>query len=226
MSTAQSVSGQIVSSTSYERMVRRGMAVACFLFPLLFLVAAVFHLAGSREYYQNIGWVSSNEAQVHGYSWLAWYAGIPAMLGVVRLIQDKMPRLAFWSAVFVLIGGMSQLAEHRALFNFALLRQVGLEVYWNTPHSVAPPIYFWAITVVLWMIGLIQLGIGVWRTGVLPKWVGALLQGASLGVFLAQGPTGLVPAIPPIAFQVTNICFLLAFPMVGMKLWRGETAVN
>lgn len=225
MSTMQSVAGQRVSNLSYEQMVRRGMAVACFLFPLLFLVAAVFYLTGSREYYPNYGLVNSNEAQVHGYSWLAWYAGVPALLGAARLLQEKRPRLAFWAAVFALIGGMSQLAEHRALLYVALLRQLGLEVYWNTPQSVAPPLFFWAVTVLLWMIALIQLGIGVWRTGVLPKWVGALLAGAAVAFFLAQGPTGSDPIIAPIGLAVTNLCFLLAFPMVGMKLWRGETAV-
>ena len=227
MSTIQSVSGQIASSPSYERMVQRGMAVACFLFPLLFLVAAVFYLTGSREFYQDIGsWINSNDVSTHGYGWLAWYAGLPAMIGVAWLLKEKMPRLAFWATLFTFIGGMSQVSVYRAGFEQALLRLQGFEIYWNTPQLGAPPIYFWAITVILWMIGLVLLGIGVWRTGVLPRWVGGLLVLSGLAFFAYQGPGGIVPAIPPIALQVANVCFLLAFPMVGLRLWRGETAVN
>ena len=144
------------------------------------------------------------------------------MLGVTQLLKYKMPRLAFWSAVFVFLGGLSQIAVNRVAMELALLRRLGFEIYWNTTQMFLHPIGIWEFTVLLWMIGLVILGIGIWRTGVLPKWVGGLLALAGLAFFAYQGPGGLVPAIPPIAYQVTGLCFLLAFPVVGWRLWQLE----
>jgi hypothetical protein len=81
-----------------------------------------------------------------------------------------------------------------------------------------PPIGFWGITIVLWMVGLAMLGVGVWRTAVLPKGIGGLLALGAFAFFIYQGPGGLIPALPPIAFLVAGLCFVLAFPVVGMQL--------
>lgn len=224
MTTVQSVQTESKNAATYEQMLCKGMAVACFLFPLLYLVSAVYFLTGSREFigdpvYQ---WVSTHDIEQYRFSRWAWIAMIPAMIGITRLLQYQKPRLAFWGAVFALVGGVHQ-ADSTEQFR-ATLRQAGFEIYWNT---VAPtPLDFVGLLVVLWMIGMIMLGIACWRTGVLPKWVGGLIALGAFAFFLYQGPGGIIPALPPIAYQVAGLCFLLAFPVVGMKLWRGATAVD
>ena len=68
-----------------------------------------------------------------------------------------------------------------------------------------------------------MLGIACWRSGVLPKWASALIALGPLAFFIYQGPGALIPSLPPIAYQAAAVCFLLAFPVVGMKLWWGKT---
>jgi hypothetical protein len=224
MTTAQAMQRQNVSSTPYERLMRKGMSVACFLFPALYLLSAVFFALDRGEFLGDpqYEWVGGNDIQVYFLLSLAWYAGIPAMFGVARLLKEEMPRLAFWSAVLVFIGGLSQVAADKIALQHALLRELGLEVYWNTVEiSQFPPMVV-GITVVLWMLGLTMLGLGIWRSGVLPRWVGGILALGALSFFLYQGPGGIVREIPPLAYVAAGICFLLAFPVVGLRLWQPE----
>jgi hypothetical protein len=205
---------------------RKGMAVACFLFPGLYLLSAVFFALDRGDFLEApvYSWTGGNDVQVYFLLSLAWFAAIPAMIGVARLLKDEMPRLAFWSVVFVFIGGLNQVSADRVALQQALLRELGFEVYWNTVEiDQFPPIVV-GIIIVFWMLGLVMLGVGVWRSGVLPRWAGALLALGSIAFFLYQGPGGIIPALPPIAYQVAAICFLLAFPVVGWRLWGDSEA--
>ncbi len=227
MTTIQSVQAQTANSETYERMLQKGMAVACFLFPLLFLVSAVYALTGTSEFdSEAVQWIGSNDAEQYRFSAWAWFAMIPAVVGITRLLQIARPRLAFWGVVFALIGGLHQVSNDRVEVRYAQLRELGFDVYWNTGGIVFSPLDIIGITILLWMIGMIMLGIASWRTGVLPKWVAGLIALGAFAFFLYQGPGGVIPALPPIAYQVAAICYLLAFPVVGMKLWRGETGIS
>jgi hypothetical protein len=224
MTTAQAMQRQNVSSTPYERLMRKGMSVACFLFPALYLLSALLFALDRGEFVEApvSSWAGGNDVQLYFVASLAWFAGIPAMVGVARLLKDEMPRLAFWSVVFVFIGGLNQFSEEKVALQHALLRELGLEVYWNTVEiSQFPPMVV-GITVVLWMLGLTMLGLGIWRSGVLPRWVGGILALGALSFFLYQGPGGIVREIPPLAYVAAGICFLLAFPVVGLRLWQPE----
>ena len=226
MTTMNSVQKITTEGTQYEQMLQRGMAVACFLFPLLYLVSAVYALTNNATFNSEAGmWIGDKD--VEWYRWLTWtwFAMIPAMVGLTRLLKEKRPRLAFWGVVFALIGGLHQVSAHHMERRHAELREMGIEVFWNTGGIALSPLDFIGLLVLLWMIGLIMLGIASWRTGVLPKWVGGLIALGAFAFFLYQGPGGVIQALPPIAYQVAGLCFLLAFPMVGMKLWQGETAV-
>lgn len=77
------------------------------------------------------------------------------------------------------------------------------------------------------MIGLVMLGIGVWRTTVLPKWGGALLVLGAIAFFLYQGPGGAVVSVLPLIGNLTaGVCFLLAFPVAGLRLWQGDATAG
>lgn len=227
MTTVQSVKRmEEANAATYEQMLQKGMAVACFLFPLLYLVSAVYALTNNATFNSEAGmWIGDQD--VEWYRWLAWtwFAMIPAMVGLTRLLKEKKPRLAFWGVAFALIGGLHQVAAHRTEHRLAELREAGFEVFWNTGGMIRSPLDIIGLTVLLWMIGMIMLGIAGWRTGALPKWVGSLITLGAFAFFLYQGPGGVIQALPPIAYQVAGLCFLLAFPVVGLKLWRGATAV-
>lgn len=222
MTVAKSVQTQSVSASSYERMLRKGMAVACFLFPLLYMVSAVYALTSTSDFNTEAAmWIGDNDIEWYRFLSWAWFAMIPAMVGLTRLLKYEKPRLAFWGVVFALIGGLHQVADHRVELRLAELRQAGFEVYWNTGGIIRSPLDLIGLTILLWIIGMIMLGIASWRTGVLPKWVSGLIALGPFTFFIYQGPGGIIQALPPIAYQVAGLCFLLAFPVVGMNLWRG-----
>jgi hypothetical protein len=222
--TTSTVQVQETITATYEQMLQKGMAVACFLFPLLYLVSAVYYLTNNATFNTEAGaWVGDQDVELYRWLHWTWFAMIPAMVGLTRLLKEKRPRQAFWGVVFALIGGLHQVGGHRMEIRLAELRELGFEVYWNTGGIARSPLDFIGLLVLLWMIGMIMLGIASWRTGVLPKWVGGLIALGAFAFFLYQGPGGVIEALPPIAYQVAGLCFLLSFPVVGMKLWRGET---
>lgn len=221
MATVESVQMRASSRLTYERMLQKAMAVACFLFPLFYLVSAVYALTGTSEFNADaVQWIGSNDVEQYRFSAWAWFAMIPAVVGITRLLQTKSPRLAFWGVVFVYIGGLHQVANDRIEVRYSQLRGVGIDVAWNTGGIAFSPLDFIGLTILLWMIGMIMLGIAVWRTGILPKWVGALIALGAFSFFMYQGPGAIIPALPPIAYLVAGICYLLAFPVVGLILWR------
>ena len=225
MKAAQAVHELPTNGASYERMLRKGMAIACFLFPLLYFVSAIYAVSNTSTFNADAGmWIGDND--VEWYRWLAWswFAMIPAMVGLTRLLKDQKPRLAFWGVVFALVGGLHQVAAHRLDHRLAELRQIGFDVYWNTGGVLRSPLDLFGLTILLWMVGLIMLGIAAWRAGVLPRWVGGLIALGAFAFFLYQGPGGIVQALPPIAYHIAGLCFLLAFPMVGMQLWPRDAA--
>lgn len=224
MTTAESVQVHTSSSTPYDRMLEKGMAVACFLFPLLYLISAIYFITGTKEFigdpvYQ---WVSNHDVEQYRYSQLAWMAMIPATIGIARLLGSKKPRLAFWSAVFAFTGGMFQVSNDGIERRLSQLRQAGLDVFWNTGGTAPSPLDLIGLLILLWIIGMIMLGVACWRTGVLPKWASGLIILGPFAFFIYQGPGAIFPALPSIAYQVAAVCLLLAFPVAGMKLWRRD----
>lgn len=224
MTTIESTKDQTAENTTYEQRLLKGMAVACFLFPLLFLVSAVYFLTGTREFIGDpvFQWVSNHDVGQYRFSYWAWIAMIPAMVGITRMLQHQKSRLAFWGVIFAFIGGVHQVSADGAELFRSQLRQAGYEIYWNTLSPT--PADFIGLLIVLWMVGMIVLGIASWRTRVLPGWVGGLIALGALTFFLYQGPGAVIDVLPLIAYQIAAVCFLLAFPVVGWRLWRWEAA--
>lgn len=223
MASVESVQVRASSRPSYERMLQKAMAVACFLFPLLYLISMVYALTGTSEFNPDaVQWIGSNDVEQYRYSAWAWFAMIPAVVGITRLLQAKSPRLAFWGAVFAYLGGLHQASGDLVEKRHAQLRGLGIDVAWNTGGIAISPLDFIGLAILLWMIAMIMLGIASWRTGILPKWVGALIALGAFSFFVYQGPGGIIPALPPVAYLVAGICYILAFPVVGLKLWREQ----
>ena len=220
MTTAQSVQ---TDNASYERMLQKGMAVACFLFGLLLLIAAVYRLTGEDTIHEGSGFLNSNDIYVNNFLWLAWLAGIVAMLGLARLLKDKKPRIAFWGTVCVFIGSVMQLAGYKGSARTVDLRALGFDIYWNTSSGMTPAFFeAFGFTVLLWVIGLIMLAIVVWQTAVLPKWVPLLLIIGTIAYAASENVSGMAGDI--ITF-IAAVSFTIVFSLVGVRLWQGETAV-
>ncbi|WP_420643749.1 hypothetical protein [Candidatus Leptofilum sp.] len=223
MTTINSITKTTGGTMRYGQMVRRGMTVACFLFPLLLLVSAVYRLLGEDTIYETSGFLSSNDIYIHNFLWLAWLAGIVAMLGLVQLIKDRKPMVAFLCTIFVFIGSVMQLAGYKGSARTADLRELGFDIFWNTSSGMTPSFFeAFEFTVLLWVIGVFILAVVVWQTAVLPKWVSLIAIVGTVAYAVSENVPGTIGGIITL---ITGICFALFFSLVGLRLWRGETAV-
>lgn len=61
----------------YDKNVRRAMAIACFLFPLLFALSAMFFVIDPGEFVTSpdAEWIGGNDVERFGIAWLALASG-------------------------------------------------------------------------------------------------------------------------------------------------------
>ncbi len=88
------------------------------------------------------------------------------------------------------------------------------------PVGPAPVLLFVGLPILLYFIAHILLGVGVLRTGVLPKWAGVLLIAAPLLQFDSNGPQP--SGLPLLTSLLGALCLLVVYSLVGLRLWRGE----
>ena len=88
----------------------------------------------------------------------------------------------FGQALFLLIGGVSTFASPEE--GQAIL--AGMEEIDNLPTSLASSAQTatFGVSVVLGLVGNVLLGVAVWRSGILPKWAGALWAFAPILMYI------------------------------------------
>lgn len=208
MEQAQSHLHETAQSTSYTRMVGRALALGTLAFAVLFAVSVVFLLLG-------------DDVRRAAYLRVGWHGGMAMILALSVVLRAHTPRLAFWGGTLGFIGSASQLAAEAVDVEQSLLRQLGFDVFWDTTQTIMPPITWWGITVLLWMVGLVILGVGVIESKHLPRWIGVLLVVATLGYFIGQGPGGYASlALVPIGYTVSAVAFLAVAPALALHTWR------
>ena len=109
---------------------------------------------------------------------LAYTCLVPGLLGIARLLRRRAPRLSVVGGLLATVGTV-----YGAVFSAALLF-AWAERAAGTPEATAVAInevvegrLFPALIPfgILFPVSLLLLGVGLFRTGVVPKWVGALL---------------------------------------------------
>jgi hypothetical protein len=88
----------------------------------------------------------------------------------------------FGQALFLLIGGVSTFASPEE--GQAIL--AGMEEIDNLPTSLASSVQTatFGVSVLLGLVGNVLLGVAVWRSGILPKWAGALWAFAPILMYI------------------------------------------
>lgn len=245
---------------AYTRLAHRAQALACFLAPVLFVLAfllVVARLGPASLFAEPAVFNDSENALEHSFSaYWAHLLMVPALFALAHLVGQKSPRLAVTCAVIALFGLGQLIASNELGMHVSIAVRNGFPMNWDffigdgfsatepagTQHlmegvclrngnivrcgPVGPSAaqLLTGLPILLYFIALILLGVGVLRTGVLPKWAGVLLIAAALLQFDSQGPQP--SGLPVLTGLLSALCLLVVYSMVGLRLWRGEAKTH
>ncbi len=144
---------------------------------------------------------------------LAYLCFIPATLGIARSLRPRAPRLSVWGGLLATVGCVGGVTFETALLHEWAERTAGtpemamLAISAVVKGRLFPVLVLFGIQ---FSISLLVLGVGLWRIGVVPRWVPVLLGcGALLFPFGHIGNIQLVT-------HLANL--LLIVPMVWLGL--------
>lgn len=212
---------------TYTHLARRATALACFLGPALLIVGSLLYLAQPGSGGLFVGPVVFNDP-IHKLEWaFCNYFGlillIPALFALAAIVGQRMQRLAVNAAAMGLLGICAALSSSYMEVYLAAVDRSGVDMSWLSliPSSGPNPAQLIVgFPIILFFLSMVVMGYGVLRTGVLPRWAGALLIAAGLLQFDATGPQP--SGLPLLTWLLAALCLAVVYAQVGARLWRGE----
>lgn len=209
---------------TYSQLAQRALAMACFVAPSLFVageatlalrLAPTYVLAPSTLFN-----LSVNKMQSAFLEYFAFLIMIPAFFALTSIIGQRAPRLAMTCAVMGLFGLGPLICGSYLNVNLAIASQAGTPMDWDffQQNGPRPEQLIMGLPIVLYFLANVLLGGVVWRTGVLPRWAGALLIAAGFLMFDWTGPQ--LSGRPLLTGLLAAVSLLLVYTLVGAQLWR------
>jgi hypothetical protein len=130
----------------------------------------------------------------------------------------------FGSALFLTVGGVSTFAVPEQ----GQMHLQGIEGARDMPPLLAQTVMMatFGVSFLLMLVGNALLGVAVWRSGILPKWAGAIwVAGSSLpvlGMFYALLP--MVADSTPLAVPAGAVLLVISGAWMAWSVLRGPTA--
>jgi hypothetical protein len=129
----------------------------------------------------------------------------------------------FGSALFLLVGGVSTFSSPEQ----GQMQLLGIEEVREMPTILAQTVMMatFVVSFLLMLVGNVLLGVAVWRSGILPRWAGALWAVGSalpvLGMFYALLPIG-ADATPP-TVPAGMVLLVIAGAWMAFSVLRGPS---
>ena len=144
---------------------------------------------------------------------LAYICLVPALLGIARLLRERAPRLSVFGGLLATVGTIGGVNFSTALLFEWAEREAGTpEAIMVAINEVVEGRLFPVLLIfsIFFPISLLLLSVGLFRTGVVPKWVAVLL-----GIGAIVFPAGHIGESELISHLAE---FLLLVPMVWISL--------
>lgn len=160
------------------------------------------------------GWRAWLSAMTYTLAQLALIAGL---LGVAHLLRDATPRLSNLGGTLAVVGAFGHTVHAGGVLLIVSMAQgeadraalaTALDEYASGPANL-----FSAMGLLGTVLGLLLLTIGLWRSGVGPRWVPA-----ALAAFLVVEFVG--AALTPWAAAVGSALYLASFAALAVTVWR------
>jgi hypothetical protein len=181
---------------------RRFGAVALVIGPLCLVLGSLFEVAGDNDSVPvslaKIAAHPSAQREVIVCDLLAGFM-LPAVLYLMRLAGPRAPRLTLaggtvaftaWLAALVSLGASDLLLDHAALLPDRASAVTLVHAVTGDAAFVIPE----ALFIVGHLLGMLLLGIALWRSRAVPRWAAALVGLAPLGHLLVHDQSGVVNA--------------------------------
>ena len=145
---------------------------------------------------------------------VAFICLVPGLLGVARLLRERAPRLSVFGGLTVTIGTVAGAIFAAApMFEWAEREAGTTEAMMVAINEVVEGQVFPALVTmsILFPISLVLLSVGLFRTGVVPKWVAVML-----GVGAVVFPAGHIGESELIS-HIAEFVLLVPFIWIGLR---------
>jgi drug/metabolite transporter (DMT)-like permease len=140
-------------------------------------------------------------------------------LGLVAMVIT-----VFGIALFLTVGGVSTFASPEQ----GQMHLLGIDEYRDMPSILAETVMMatFGVSFLLMLVGNVLLGVAVWRSGMLPRWAGALWAAGSalpvLGMLYALLPIGADSSPPTV--PAGAVLLVISGGWMAWSVLRGPTA--
>jgi hypothetical protein len=149
-------------------------------------------------------------------------AVVLTLIGLTGLYGTRAERLGTLGAVGLgcaVVGlVMTACVSYAEAFLLPVIARDHPEVFdWDGPVTSSWAVRATTGLALLWLVGLVLLGVALWRSGVVPAGVGLTLAVASVAFSVFGGL--LIPVLAPLS----TLALAVGYAWVGMALWTGAT---
>jgi len=148
---------------------------------------------------------------------------IPALFGLARLLHRTAPRLAVTGGLVGILGSVGGVNFATLLLYEWAARTAGADEATVGAITQTVQSRLWpalSLPTIMFPISFLILSIGIIRTGVMPRWVGALLCVAAI-IF----PLGRIPDIQAL-FHLSDLLLFIPLAWIGLRYLTGPTPQN
>jgi hypothetical protein len=174
----------------------------------------IFETTLARAALDNAVWVP-----IHLVAVVAVVLTLLGLTGLYGPRAERLGRLGAAGFVLAVIGlVMTACVAYAEAFLLPVIAREQPEVFdWDGPVTTS-----WAVRVttgmaLLWLVGLVLLGLALWRSGVVPGGAALTLAGGSVAFTVFGGL--LVPVLGPLS----TLTLAVGYAWVGAALWTGAT---
>ena len=152
---------------------------------------------------------------------VAYICLVPGLLGVARLLRERAPRLSVFGGLLVTVGTVAGAVFAAApLFEWAEREAGTPEAMMVAINEVVEGQVFPVLVTfgILFPISLLLLSVGLFRTGVVPKWVAALL-----GIGTVAFPAGHIVSMQLVQHLAETLLLLIPLIWLGLRFLVGAS---
>lgn len=225
---ASNIAQPAAAAASYANVERIGFGILMIFAPLVVLAACIIHpphaAENGAEYYHAAHDHSTQFYIAHTLFFFGAVFLLPAVVGLVRLLQHSHPKAAFWGGLLSLMGFigwgaldgmdfMTYVAGSSSNLDTNTMQTYVDDALANTAIVVPVTVVF-----LLLIAGLCVIAVGLHRAAILPLWLGLLMP---IGIF------GVISTLeyPPLLIG-SGLLLLASFGTVGVRQLRAPNGTR